>query len=125
MTTKRHPPGNVVEIVGVYHADFDAVAAVENVEHTIEACRGDMVKAVTSGGDGDDFTVRLRSDSGSPQIVLWALTDVGEWVCDNAFVAAHNAAIEITTCGPEHGYDVVTQAQDALKRIQRLANATV
>ena len=46
------------------------------------------------------------------------------WNCDNVFVANHNAAIEITTCGATGGYDVGALADDALKRIDALANTT-
>ncbi|WP_293236746.1 sensor domain-containing protein [Mycolicibacterium sp.] len=118
------PPGNIVEIVGVYHSDFDPGAAIEMAEHTIEACSDDKLTATTSGGDKSEYGVRPRSDSGSAQIVLWSLTDLSGWACDNAFVAAHNAAIEITVCGEGNGYDVLTLARDALKRIETLANAT-
>jgi hypothetical protein len=53
--------------------------------------------------------------------VVWAFHGV-DWACDNAFVAAHNAAVELTTCGPVNGYNVGTLAEDALKRIEHLAN---
>ena len=43
---------------------------------------------------------------------------------DNAFVAAHNAAIRISTCATVNGYDVRSLARDALKRIEKLANMT-
>ena len=62
-------------------------------------------------------------DSGSPEIVLWSFKAV-DWACDSAFVAAHNAAVEISTCGPVNGYDVGALAEDALKRIEALANTT-
>ena len=62
-------------------------------------------------------------DSGSPEIVLWSIA--GSWACDNAFIAAHNAAVEITTCGDANGDDdVLSLAEDALERIERLANTT-
>lgn len=117
-------PANVVEIIGVYHSDYDSTAALDEVGRTVELCRDDVVKATTSGGDGDDFRVAPGPDSGSSQIVLWSLTDAGEWACDNAFVAAHNAAIEFTACADSNGYDVLALARDALKRIEALANKT-
>jgi len=39
-------------------------------------------------------------------------------------VAAHNAAIEVTSCGPGGGMDTVTAAEQALKRIEMLADNT-
>ena len=39
----------------------------------------------------------------SPDILLWSFS-ADDWACDSAFVAAHNAAIEISTCGPVGGY---------------------
>jgi hypothetical protein len=115
---------NVMEIVGVYHTDYDPVATLDQARRIIESCRDDTVKA--SGADSeppDAFRVVPRQGSGSPQIVLWSLSAVG-WACDNAFVAAHNAAIEITACSEADGYDVLTLAQDALKRIEALVNKT-
>lgn len=55
--------------------------------------------------------------------VVWALRNE-TWNCDNAFVAAHNAAIEITACGRSPGYDVAALAAGALERIEALANIT-
>ena len=62
-------------------------------------------------------------DPGSPQLVIWSVSQVG-WTCDDAFIAAHNAAIELTACSETGGYDVLTLAQDALKRIEALVNKT-
>ena len=61
--------------------------------------------------------------SPSPDILLWSFR-ADDWACDSAFVAAHNAAIEISTCGPSGGYPVVNLAEEALKRIENLANTT-
>ena len=55
--------------------------------------------------------------------VLWSLRAF-DWNCDNLFVAAYNAAIEITTCGATPGFDVAGLAADALERIRRLADTT-
>ncbi|MGV0719223.1 hypothetical protein ABQF17_00845 [Mycolicibacterium elephantis] len=38
--------------------------------------------------------------------------------------AAHNAAVEIATCGAAGGLEVAALAQDALDRIDTLANTT-
>jgi hypothetical protein len=89
------------EAAGVYHADFDAKGALAAANRTIESCR-DVPFTVT---------------------VLWSFTTQG-WACDNAFVAAHNAAIRLSTCATVNGYDVLTLARDALKRIEKLANTT-
>ena len=69
------------------------------------------------------FTLLPQVNSGSPDIVLWSFTSKG-WACDNALVAAHNAAVRISTCAPANGYDVLSLARDALKRIEKLANTT-
>jgi hypothetical protein len=55
--------------------------------------------------------------------VLWSFKG-DDWACDNAFVAAHNAAIGISTCAYANGYDVLSLARDALKRIEKLVNTT-
>ena len=39
------------------------------------------------------FRLLPQVNSGSPDIVLWSFT-ADDWACDNAFVAAHNAAVE-------------------------------
>ena len=72
---------------------------------------------------GGAYVFRLlpQVDSGSPDIVAWSYSGV-DWACDSAFVAAHNAAVEISTCGPVNGFDVLSLARDALKRIDALAN---
>jgi hypothetical protein len=53
--------------------------------------------------------------------VLWSLR-AADWNCDNLFVAAHNAAIETTSCGAAGGIDIAAAAEDALKRIEALAD---
>ena len=55
--------------------------------------------------------------------LIWENT-AADWACDNAFVAAHNAAVRISTCAKVNGYDVLSLARDALKRIEKLANTT-
>lgn len=113
----------VEEMVGVYKADFDPDRALTEAKHTIEACRDVPFTVTTMRGREYAFKLLPQVDSGSPDIVLWSFQAV-DWACDSAFVAAHNAAIEISTCGPLNGYDVLSLAQDALKRIDTLANTT-
>jgi hypothetical protein len=116
---------NVVidEAAGVYHADFDPQHALAQTTHTIDGCR-DVPFTVTDMR-GRDYHFRLlpQVNSGSPDIVLYSF-QAPDWACDNAFVAAHNAAIRISTCAKVNGYDVLSLAQDSLKRIEKLANTT-
>jgi hypothetical protein len=74
---------------------------------------------------GREYHFRLLPpvNSGSPDIVLWSFK-ADDWACDNAFVAAHNAAVRISTCASVNGYDVLSLARDALERIDKLANTT-
>jgi hypothetical protein len=111
------------EAAGVYHADFDPKQALAQTERTIEACRG--VPFTVTDMRGRDYHFRLlpQVDSGSPDIVLYSFS-APDWACDNAFVAAHNAAVRISTCAAVNGYDVLSLADDALKRIEKLANTT-
>ena len=113
----------VDEAVGVYHANFDPNRALTEARRTIESCR-DVPFTVTDMR-GREYLFRLlpQVNSRSPDIVLWSFDSVG-WACDNAFVAAHNAAVRISTCGPSNGYDVLSLARDALERIEKLANTT-
>ena len=118
------PPDDfsIVEMVGVYRADFDSAAAVDEVKRTLESCQDKILTATAMEGQEVDFNPLSEVDSGSPEIVLWSVG--GDWACDNAFIAAHNAAIEITACSDVNGYDVLPLAQDALKRIEALAKTT-
>jgi hypothetical protein len=77
----------------------------------------------TIEGDVDVYRLLPQVDSGSPDILVWSFKADG-WACDNALVAAYNAAIEITACAEVNGYDVKALADDALKRIDALANTT-
>ncbi|MBJ7337690.1 sensor domain-containing protein [Mycolicibacterium sp.] len=113
----------IVEIVGVYHSDYDPTADVDRVRRTIESCRDQELHITASSGATVDLRVQPRSDSDSPQIALWSLTKT-QGQCDDAFIAAHNAAIEITTCWAPGGYDVLALARDALTRINALADMT-
>jgi PknH-like extracellular domain len=113
----------IEEMVGVFPADFDPAEALAEARRTIESCR-DVPFTVTTMRDRQYvFTLQPQIDSGSTEIVLWSFKGA-DWGCDSAFIAAHNAAIEISTCGPVKGYDVLSLARDALKRIDALANMT-
>ena len=110
-------------MVGVYSSDFDPKAAIDDVKRTIASCQQETLVTTAMEGQVLDFRMLPPSDSGSPDIVLWSV-DSGGWACDDAFIAAHNAAIEITACGEANGYDIGSQAREALKRIEDLANTT-
>lgn len=111
----------VEEMVGVYRSDYNAKEALAQAKSIIESCR-DRTFWVTSMGEREyAFELLPPVDSGTPEIVLWSFNG-DNWACDSAFVAAYNAAIEISTCGPANGYDVKSLAEDALERIEALAN---
>ncbi|WP_082964801.1 sensor domain-containing protein [Mycobacterium sp. ACS1612] len=111
------------EAAGVYHAGFDPKQALGQTERTIEACRGVPFTVTDMRGREYHFHLLPQVNSGSPDIVLYSF-QAPDWACDNAFVAAHNAAVRISTCAAVNGYDVLSLAQDALKRIEKLANTT-
>jgi hypothetical protein len=116
-----NPEVYIEEMVGIFGANFDAEAALGAARRTVEACQG-FSFAVTSMQDRTyDFTLLPTPQSDSPNIVLWSFR-AADWACDSAFVAAHNAAVEISTCAEVGGYDVLTLAQEALNRIETLAN---
>ena len=110
----------IEEMVGVFPGSFDPKKALADARRTIESCR-DVPLQVSTMRHQYVFTLLPQIDSGTPEIVLWSFAGA-DWGCDSAFVAAHNAAVEISTCGPVTGYDVLALAQDALKRIDALAN---
>lgn len=112
----------VEEMVAVYRADFDPDDALAQARQTVRSCRDTPVSVTTMKDRTYTFAVRPLPESVRGG-VLWSLK-APEWSCDNAFVAAHNAAIEITSCGAAGGTDIASAAADALKRIQALANAT-
>jgi len=85
------------EAAGVYHADFDARHAVAEAKRTIESCRDIPFTVTDMGGREYHFRMLPQVDSGSPDIVLWSFR-APDWACDNAVVAAHNAAVRISTC---------------------------
>jgi hypothetical protein len=112
----------VEEIVAVYASDFDPRAAVDSVRATLASCRDTPFRVTDMKGRQYQFTMGpAPADPRSPDIAVWSFRAV-DWACDNAFVAAHNAAVELTTCGPVNGYNVGALAKDALKRIEHLAN---
>ena len=97
--------------------------ALAQAKRAIEACRGTTFRVISMAGREYAFQLLPPVESGSPEILLWSFKGDG-WACDSAFVAAHNAAVEISTCGPANGYDVRALAEDALDRIETLANTT-
>ena len=109
------------EMVGIFRANFDPEATLAAAQSTLEACQG-VSFAVTSMQERTyDFELLPQPESDSPNIVLWSFRSP-DWACDSALVAAHNAAIEISTCAEVGGYDVLSLAHDALDRIETLAN---
>lgn len=113
----------VEEIVAVYPTGFDPAAVLADAHGVLESCRDTSLTVTTVHGRSYDFAVALgASPPGGAE--LWSLRGAA-WSCDNALVAAHNAAIEITTCGATGGLDTTELATDALARIEALANAKV
>lgn len=119
--TTEGPESHIEELVAVYQPSFDPAAALAAARKTIDSCLGTPLRVTTTRGDTYEFDSVSRADSGSDAIVLWSFQGV-DWRCDNALISAHNAAIEITTCGPTGGFDVASAAKDALERIEKLAN---
>ncbi|WP_460353454.1 sensor domain-containing protein [Mycobacterium sp. ZZG] len=113
----------VEEMVAVYRSDFDPATALDTVRQTVKRCGGTALSVTTMRDRTYDFEVRPHPSTAPEGTVLWSLR-APDWNCDNLFVAAHNAAVEITTCGGAPGYDVPALAADALKRIEALADTT-
>ncbi|BBZ19364.1 hypothetical protein MGAD_36990 [Mycolicibacterium gadium] len=113
----------IEEMVGVYRADYDAKNALAQAKRTLQSCADTPFTVTDMKGRVYDFTLQPLTSSSSPNILLWSFT-ASDWACDSTFVAAHNAAIEISTCGAAGGYPVRTLAAEALDRIERLANTT-
>jgi len=113
----------IEEMVGVYRADYDAKNALAQARRTLESCADTPFTVTDMKGRTYDFTLQLLTTSSSPNILLWSFT-ASDWACDSTFVAAHNAAIEISTCGAVGSYPVHTLATEALNRIETLANTT-
>lgn len=113
----------IEEMVAVYRFDFDPDTALDMVRQAIHECRDTALEVTTMRDRTYTFAVSpagAESPSGS---VGWSLR-ASDWNCDNTFLAARNAAIEITACGAAGGFDVAALAEDALKRIELLANTT-
>ncbi|CAN5629697.1 hypothetical protein BH10ACT9_BH10ACT9_34640 [soil metagenome] len=115
------PEVYIEEMVGIFRANFKAEAALDAARRTIESCQGVPFTVTSMLERTYDFELLPSPPSDSPNIVLWSFRSP-DWACDSAFVAAHNAAVEISTCAEVGGYDVLTLAQDALERIETLAN---
>ena len=113
----------VEEIVAVYPSDFDPSAALSDARGAVESCAGTTMTVTTVHGRSYDFDAQPAASSPAGA-VLWSLRGA-DWSCDNVLVAAHNAAIEITTCGAGGGLDTAGLATEALARIEALANAKV
>lgn len=113
----------VEEMVAVYRFEFDPAEAVESATATIAECRDTPVTVTTMRGRTYVFDVAPAPGDAPDGGVIWSLR-APDWNCDNTFVAAYNAAIEITACGAAGGFDVAELAADALERIEALANTT-
>jgi hypothetical protein len=118
-----NPEVYIEEMIGVYHADFDAPGALVDAQRSIEACGNRQFTVTSMRGRKYLFHLLPQRNPDSPNIVLWSFKG-DDWACDNAFVAAHNAAIGIATCASVGGYDVLSLARGALTRIEKLANTT-
>lgn len=116
-----NPEMHVEELTAVYATDFNAKAAIAHARKVIATCQDTPLTITTLKGHDYHFVMVPGVESGSPDIVLWSFR-ASDWTCDNGFVAAYNAAVEITTCGPTGGYDVGALSKAALKRIETLAN---
>ncbi len=111
------------EAAGVYHADFDAKHALAEAKRTIESCRDVPFTVTDMRGRQYHFRLLPQVNSGSPDIVLWSFT-ADDWACDDAFVAAHNAAVRDLDVRTSMATTCCRWLDDALKRIEKLANTT-
>ena len=111
----------VEEMVAVMPSDFSARDALTAARGTIDACRDTPITVTTMYGRTYTFGLAAAEQAAPEGAVLWSLR-AADWNCDNLFVAAHNAAIETTSCGAAGGIDVATAAEDALKRIEALVD---
>lgn len=113
----------IEEMVAVYRSDFDSGAALDTARRTLDECRDATLTVTTMQERVYEFDVEPAATDGPAGSLLWSLRAI-DWNCDNLFVAAHNAAIEITTCGTSPGFDVAGLAEEALDRVNALANTT-
>lgn len=111
----------VEEMVAVMPSDFSAQDALTAARGTIDACRDTPITVTTMYGRTYTFRLATAEQAAPEAAVLWSLR-AADWNCDNLFVAAHNAAIETTSCGAAGGIDIATAAEDALKRIEALVD---
>jgi hypothetical protein len=119
--TEDEPNVVIDEAAGVYPADFDPQRALAETKRIIDSCRNVPFTVTDMRGREYHFRLLPQVDSGSPDIVLYSFA-APDWACDNAFTAAQNAAVRISTCAAVNGYDVLSLARDARKRIDKLAN---
>ncbi len=117
------PDGSIYieEMVAVYRYDFDPAAALDLVRRTADECRDQTLTVTTMKDRTYLFDVAPGSAPQPQNSVLWQLRAV-DWNCDNTFVAAHNAAVEITACGESGNPGAADLAEEALARIEALAN---
>ncbi len=113
----------VEEMVAVYPSDYSAEEALAAARGVLEDCADTPVTVTTMYGRTYTFAVESAPQPAPAGAVLWSLR-AADWNCDNLFVAAHNAAIEMTSCGPAGGIEVAAAAEDALERIEALADNT-
>ena len=112
----------IVEIAAVYPESFSATDLIAEAAKTRDRCQGTAITGSTQGGGNSTFQLIGQPDSGSPNILLWTLSAVGKsWFCNNALVAAHNAAVEITSCYPSPAPGMKEFAQSVLRRIDSQA----
>lgn len=111
----------VEEMVAVMPSDFSAQDALTAARGTIDACHDTPITVTTMYGRTYTFRLAVAEQAAPEGAVLWSLR-AADWNCDNLFVAAHNAAIETTSCGAAGGIDIATAAEDALKRIEALVD---
>jgi hypothetical protein len=120
---KEH--GQIVEIAAVYREDFSATDLIAEAATMREHCEGTPITGSTRGGGNSTFQLIGQPSSGSPNILLWTLSALGKsWFCNNALIAAHNAAVEITSCSPSPAPGMRELAQSVLSRIERQARAS-
>lgn len=117
-------PVQIEEMVGVFKSDFDARAALADAQATLDSCQGKPFTITVMDGSVYSFQLQPQPDSGSDQILTWSFTSP-DWACDYAYVAAYNAAFEVSACSYTNGYDVLKLGQEALERINKLADNTL
>ncbi|WP_148223315.1 sensor domain-containing protein [Segniliparus rotundus] len=120
---KEH--AQIVEIAAVYREGFSATDVIAEAAAMREHCEGTPITGSTQGGGNSTFQLIGQPSSGSPNILLWTLSALGKaWFCNNALIAAHNAAVEITSCYPSPAPKMRELAQSALSRIERQARSS-